>query len=88
MNVIHEPYKEHNMNIINEHIIYIFTDGSIQNGLGGYGIYYEYQPILSIDGINIQERKSIDTVSKFIGHSSDINYIELKVIYQHIILNI
>ena len=57
--------------------MYIYTDGTLQNGVGGFGIYLECTFIENYVDYKYME---IDEISKFIGICNDINYIELKAI--------
>ena len=84
LKILQTPYND-NMNINsinNENILFVFTDGSLKNGFGGYGIYSLYNPILYIDENWVRDQKIIADLKKYVGSSYDINYIELLAVYE------
>ena len=76
----YEPYNE--LNIVHKsnnfsNIIIIYTDGSLKNGLRGYGVYYKYPNNQHLNVTNDNDDDLNDALYKFVGHSNDINYVEL-----------
>jgi len=72
-----KPYDENEAATNNNDDIYIFTDGSLKYGFGGYGIYCEYYPVVPVDGKHIKQTRKIFELSRFVGKATDINFIEL-----------
>ena len=85
--ILYEPFQDYNKYNINKNTIYIYTDGSLKNALGGYGIYCEFY---QLNSNNFQPIiiELVDEFHKFIGYCTDINFIELLAINESLIIMI
>ena len=81
LNITNNPHSEMNISVSDDPQLYIYTDGSVQQGLGGYGIYFE--KIYQNQFKQIYYEK-VDEITKFVGVTTDINYVELLATYNAI----
>ena len=77
-----DPYTQRHPINLHENILYIFTDGSLKDNVGGGGVYIEYHLLSNIDGDSQYEYRSVPLPeygyhSNYNGSCYDINWIEL-----------
>ena len=86
--IINQPFSDEflidNLDAIT---IYLYTDGSIQNGVGGYGVHIEViRPNTITNNLQYKMSTVIDEIRSFIGICNDINYVEFLRYIKHYIV--